>query len=372
MSPAADLGRRAGKGVGIAVGALAAGAAAGLAVERLVIRRPLRQRLAAVAAAEQPLGTLRGEPVTVLTDDGVELYAEIDGVPDAPLTVVFCHGYTLNQDSWHFQRAGLRDVARLVFWDQRGHGRSGRGARESATIDQLGRDLLAVLRACAPTGPVVVVGHSMGGMTIMAAAQAEPELFGARVKGVALIGASAGGWSTVTLGIPAYGAKVLHRVAPSVLDALGRQRALVDRGRRAGSDLAYLVTKWYAFASDVPPDVVRFAARMIEQTPIDVVADFYPAFESHDKLAALGVLAGIDTLVLVGDRDLMAPRAHSEAIVAAVAGARLVVAPNAGHLLPLEHPEVVNEHLRALCARVAATGDDDAADLPARSQEDGS
>ena len=65
------------------------------------------------------------------------------------MTVVFCHGLALNQDSWHYQRRDLADLAedgaRLVFWDQRGHGRSGRGDAEHATIDQLGRDLRAVL-----------------------------------------------------------------------------------------------------------------------------------------------------------------------------------------------------------------------------------
>lgn len=67
--------------------------------------------------------------------DGTELYVELDGTgpePDGdtsgpePLTVVFCHGYCLNQDSWHFQRAALREGLRLVFWDQRSHGRSER------------------------------------------------------------------------------------------------------------------------------------------------------------------------------------------------------------------------------------------------------
>ena len=75
----------------------------------------------------------------------------------------------------------------MVFWDQRSHGRSGRSDLTHATIDQLGDDLLAVLEATtAPGRPVVLVGHSMGGMTIMALADRHPELFGDRVVGVAL------------------------------------------------------------------------------------------------------------------------------------------------------------------------------------------
>ena len=51
-------------------------------------------------------------------------------------TVVFTHGFALNLDAWHFQRAALRGHYRLVFWDQRGHGRSATGPRGSSTIER--------------------------------------------------------------------------------------------------------------------------------------------------------------------------------------------------------------------------------------------
>ena len=111
---------------------------------------------------DEPLGTLRGHELIVLASDGVPLHVEIDGPDTAPVTIIFCHGYTLNQDCWHFQRRDLADY-RLVFWDQRDHGRSGRAEPDGATIDQLGADLKAVIDATVP-GPatVVLVGHSMG------------------------------------------------------------------------------------------------------------------------------------------------------------------------------------------------------------------
>ena len=104
------------------------------------------------------------------------------GSADAPVTVVFVHGYCLRMESWHFQRRQLERrwgaAVRMVFYDQRGHGRSGTPSVASCTIGQLGRDLDAVLRSVAPDGPVVLVGHSMGGMTILALARQRPELFG--------------------------------------------------------------------------------------------------------------------------------------------------------------------------------------------------
>ncbi|AXI77999.1 alpha/beta fold hydrolase [Peterkaempfera bronchialis] len=287
-----------------------------------------------------------------------------DGTPGAalggtaPLTVVFCHGYCLNQDSWHFQRARLRDDTRLVFWDQRSHGRSERGhsyqSGEAATIDQLGGDLRAVLDAVAPEGPLVLVGHSMGGMTIMALADQDPDYFSDRVAGVALIGTTAGNWREVTLGLPAYGAKVLHRFAPGVLRVLGRQVELVEATRRAGSELTAVLYRKFSFGSgEVDPAVARFAEQMLEATPIDVVAEFYPAFGLHDKTSALAAMDGIPTLVLAGTRDLLTPPGHSEAIAEALPGAELVLVPDAGHLVMLEHPELVGDHLAALLERAA-------------------
>ena len=118
---------------------------------------------------------------------------EVDGDADAPLTVVFSHGFTARLAEWELQRAALRDRARLVLWDQRGHGRSGWTPLTDATIDRTGRDLGEVLDAVAPTGPVVLAGHSMGGMSVLALARQRPELFGDRVVGVFLLATSAGG-----------------------------------------------------------------------------------------------------------------------------------------------------------------------------------
>ncbi len=187
---------------GLAAGAVAAGAGAVVAAERVAIGRA---QLLRDNSVPENFGGLRGRALTVLADDGVPLHVEIDDPPASsasshpeldrpPVTVVFCHGYTLNQDCWHFQRRDLRGQ-RLVFWDQRDHGRSGRSpGGATASIDQLGADLGRVIAAVAPGDmPVILVGHSMGGMTIMALAGQQPELFGTKVIGVGLISTTASG-----------------------------------------------------------------------------------------------------------------------------------------------------------------------------------
>jgi len=174
---------------GLVVGATAAGAGALVAAERIAVSR-LRSRTGR-RGGDEPFGTLRGRALTVLAQDGVPLHVEINGPDDAPITIIFCHGYTVNQDCWHFQRRDLVEH-RLVFWDQRDHGRSGRSATGNATIDELGADLKAVIDAAAPgPGPIVLVGHSMGGMAIMALAEQHPSMFTSKVAGAVLISTAA-------------------------------------------------------------------------------------------------------------------------------------------------------------------------------------
>ncbi|MFJ8664611.1 alpha/beta fold hydrolase [Streptomyces sp. NPDC093600] len=371
-----DTWRRAGV-AGAALGVLAAGAAAGVAIERLTVGRGMRQKARLALDASGPYGSLRGTPGKAIADDTTELYYEVDevdpeaGAPrrrrlfgrksPAPVTVVFSHGYCLGQDSWHFQRAALRGLVRTVHWDQRSHGRSARGAAQSGpdgvpvSIDQLGRDLKAVIDAAAPEGPLVLVGHSMGGMTIMALAERYPELIRERVVGVAFVGTSCGKLGEVNYGLPMAGVNAVRRVLPGVLKALGSQAELVERGRRATADLFAGLIKKYSFSSkDVDPAVARFAERMIEATPIDVVAEFYPAFAEHDRAHVLPVFREIPVLALAGDRDLVTPSSHTEAIADLLPDSELVIVPDGGHLVMLEHPEAVTDRLADLLVRVGA------------------
>ncbi|MEV6315887.1 alpha/beta hydrolase [Streptomyces sp. NPDC051776] len=366
--------RRAGI-AGAAIGVVAAGAAAGVAIERLTVGRGMRSKARLALDSSSPYGQLHGTPGRAFADDGTELYFETDEIEPAddpprrrrvfgrrrpaPVTVVFSHGYCLTQDSWHFQRAALRGIVRTVHWDQRSHGRSARGLEQAdgtpVSIDQLGRDLKAVLDAAVPEGPVVLVGHSMGGMTVMALAAHFPEYVRERVVGVALVGTSCGRLGEVNYGLPVAGVNAVRRFVPGVLKALGRQADLVERGRRATADLFDGLIKRYSFSSrDVDPAIARFAERMIESTPIDVVAEFYPAFQEHDKSEALAAFRELPVLVLAGAGDLVTPSSHSEAIAALLPDAELVLIPDAGHLVMLEHPETVTDRLAELLTRAGA------------------
>jgi pimeloyl-ACP methyl ester carboxylesterase len=326
--------------IGGAVGLVAAGAAVGLATERYAIGRI---RTGADPEADEPFGRLEPDRSRiVVAADGVPLYVEEVGPVDAPLTVVFVHGYGLSMGSWHYQRRGLDDSGyRLVFYDHRSHGRSGRGPATSSTVDQLGQDLDTVLAEL--DGPVVLVGHSLGGMTIMALAELHPELFDSTVVGVALLSTSAGMVSELKLTLPAALASIRRPIIPVLARGLTRSSALIERGRRVGSDIAWLLTRRYSFGTkDVSPTLVGYVEKMIAATPVDVIGEFLPVIMSHDKRAALPALREVPALVMVGERDLLTPPAHSRAIAAALPDAELVVLPSAGHLALMESAAETN------------------------------
>jgi pimeloyl-ACP methyl ester carboxylesterase len=344
------------------VGGVVGGAAAAAAAAAFVVERRAVARRRARGTESSPFETLPSDRHgTVVCEDGAGLYYEEVGPLDALLTLVFVHGYTLNLRAFHFQRQALQahygDRVRLIFFDQRSHGRSERSDPKRSSIDQLGRDLYSVIETLAPHGQVMLVGHSMGGMTILALADGHPELFETppgrravpRVAAAVLISTSAGNMASVTLGLPAMLAKIKGPLLPLLLRGARRQADLVERGRAIGTDLAWVFTRKLSFGSTgVAPATVEYLTTMIASTRIEVIADFYPALISHDKLSALGVLADTRVLIICGDRDVLTPLSHSKAMAEELPKAELVVVPQAGHVVVMEFPEVVDEALQRL------------------------
>jgi pimeloyl-ACP methyl ester carboxylesterase len=288
--------------------------------------------------------------LVVTARDGVRLHVEVDDGPEP--TVVFVHGFTAQLVEWELQRAALRGRHRLVLWDLRGHGASGWGRPARATLDQLADDLARVLDATAP-GPVVLVGHSLGGMVVLALARSRPELFGDRVRGVFLLATSSG---EVLEGHP--WARIVHagrrtRMLPLWLRMVQISAPAVQRVRRPGTHAGTAFVRHYLFGTDdATPELVREVQAVLEQTPFSVSTAFYPLFTGLDEAAALPVLARVPVTVVVGSADRLTPLPHSERIVAGIGPtAELVVLPGAGHSLNITRPEAVNAALEALISR---------------------
>ncbi len=291
---------------------------------------------------------------TVTTDDGVPLHVEVDGDASAPLTVVLSHGFTARLAEWELQRSALRDRVRLVLWDQRGHGRSGWTPLSRATIDRTGRDLGEVLDAVVPTGPVVLAGHSMGGMSILALARQRPELFGDRVVGVFLLATSAGG--LVETGVLGRVVKVVRwlRLLPVYLRGVQLVAPVLERFRWRGSTFGRWFTRRLLFGrDDADPARVRLVQQLLEETPYPVVAAFYATFLDHDETSSLEVLRRVPVTVVAATHDRLTPVGHGRRIAEVVGeGAELVVVPGAGHSVNLTRTAVVDRALADLLDRV--------------------
>ncbi len=204
--------------------------------------------------------------------------------------------------------------------------------------------------------PVVLVGHSMGAMTIMALARQHPELFGTKVRGAVLISTAV--WAVdPTAWAPAPLRPIVRHAAPPVLRGASKEgsAALVERGRQVARDLAFLGTRHIAFGDPaMSPSVVDFLERLIRATPVGVLADFYAALLDHDERAALGILGRVPVTVVTGERDRLVPPDQSDELAAEIRGSELVRVPGAGHAVLLEQPDVVNDAITRLLARSVA------------------
>ncbi len=350
--------------LGVAAGAVGV-AAAGTALRVAQRRRVMARR---GVGDLTPFGSLRSPPLTVVADDGLPLHVEIDELdPEivggkglrarrrhAELTVVFVHGYALNLDSWHFQRAAYRGLVRTVYYDQRSHGRSGRSDEEHANIEQLGLDLVRVLDHAVPDGPVVLVGHSMGGMTIVALAEQHPELFGDRVVGVGLVGTTAGGVDPHRIVLPLLPSTVGGQLAQRLVAVLARGPRTVDRFRRIGRSIALVATDGLAFGDAVPARYVEFVDEMLSATPFGVVADFFPTFGTLEKFETVHAMSSVPTAIICGTEDKLTPIEHSRKLHELIGGSTLLECAGAGHMVMLERHDQVNAELDQL---LAAAGD---------------
>lgn len=332
--------------------ALAAGGlAAGIELERRLVGKGLRRRRG--DTDDEPFFSLRSGGPSVVTPDGVPLHVEVDDLAADPdgLTIVLVHGYALSLDCWHFQRKHFRDRARVVLYDQRSHGRSGRSDPDRCRVPQLARDLAQVLDAVVGDGPVVLIGHSMGAMTIMHLAQDHPEWFGPRIVGVGMCATSSGDLAEHSL-VKAIPGRTFARITPPLLATLNRLPRVVESSRRAGTDVGWVVTKRMAFGRpDVPSSYVEFMSSMLGDTPMTVIADYYPAFGELDESEAFPVLARVECTVIGGTEDAITPVAHTERIIELLPGAESIVLEDSGHMGIIEHHVEINAALDDLIVR---------------------
>jgi len=269
----------------------------------------------------------------VVTEDGTLLSVRAAGDQSAP-AVIMAHGFSLDMTTWHYQWKEWSARYRCILYDHRGHGRSGTSHDRDYTLQAMGRDLRRVLEATVPEGPAVLVGHSMGGMAIMAMAEAHPEEFGERVAGVILADTAAAELVRGAIG------GILGRLTGFKVPDTRAERihAFMKGGR---SDLSYLVARLTNFGHHPSPWLVDYISAISGQAPVEVWTDALSGVLQLDFRHALEHIR-VPALVIVGDVDRITPPTSAEALADALPDAELVVLEGAGHLTMLERHEQFN------------------------------
>lgn len=267
------------------------------------------------------------EPLSVTAADGAVLAAYTRPAQDDAPTVVLAHGWCLSHRAWLPVVEKLPASYGVVVYDQRGHGDSqlGHGFLRGTThesIRQLAEDLELVMGAAAPSGDLIVGGHSMGGMTVLAYAGMGGSF--ARIRRVVLVSTAAGGLRG--LGLPAE---------KQVWTALSHVPLRMGPAAREDRMVPML------FARGASQSAIDATMADIRRTKTGVMAGFIKAITEHEEYAALPALADVDTTVLVGTKDQLTPPVLSKRIVEKLPSASLVELDGKGHMLPYEATDAV-------------------------------
>ena len=322
-------------GLALLAGAGAVGAAE-LRRRRELERDPDRESL------QNPL---RGTPLSVTSDDGASLHAEIFGPQNAP-TVVLVPGWTEQLRIFDLLTRGLLGRGfRVVEYDLRGQGRSDRDPSLDQAIERYGEDLGSVLAAtCGGRDDVIVVGHSLGGMSILAWAGLVDVTRHARAAALISTGASALVDEQTLL--PATIPEVARRQIANRL--LARDAPLLPVSTFASRAL----TRHLMFGPRASPAQVEFVERMIWTMRPRLRARAGVTLSRLDLTGALERLL-VPTLVVVGDHDRLTPPVHAQRMVAALPQVvEFLRLPQAGHAVPLERPTELVEAILRLAAVV--------------------
>ncbi|WFE52447.1 alpha/beta hydrolase [Micromonospora sp. WMMD1155] len=298
-----------------------------------------------------------GVRLEVAMPDGVRLNVGVTGPPDAQVTAVLLHGWTLDGRAWHRQvealgAASLGGAVRVVTYDARGHGRSSCMTLPTATLAQLGDDLATVIDTVAPTGPVVLVGHSMGGMTIMEYAHRHPEHFAARTSGLVFVSTTAEGHTHTVYGLSPRIARLIRLAETTGAGVLARCGSW--RAPRALLNALRPSIRWMLFGDRCEPSDLRLVTSAVARASLRSIGGFRASIGAQHRLETLAALAPLPAAALVGDRDRLTPPPCAESIAATLPATELTICPGAGHMLMMERPDEVNAALTGVLRRVLA------------------
>lgn len=266
--------------------------------------------------------------------DGASLHVVERGPADAP-TIVLLHGVTLAARFWHHQLADLGTEFRVIAPDLRGHGRSTVGS-EGYGLGVLADDLLEMLEQC-DVHDAVMVGHSMGGMTLLRCWADHPQQLRDRMRAQVLLSTAAGSVATGPATAPLKLGRFFANKNPEIA---GRVAA------SAPGDLGYTAVRLGFGKAPNPLWVEQVRDLLNDMAPMALTQSVL-ALLDHDVRSSLRTIDR-PTVVMVGSHDLVTPPRQSREMADAIPGARLEIVDDAGHTIALERRAFLSAFLREL------------------------
>jgi pimeloyl-ACP methyl ester carboxylesterase len=290
--------------------------------------------------------------------DGSELQVESYGPEDGP-AIVLTHGWGLDSRAWNYLKRDLSDDFRLIVWDEPGLGKSTRPTSRDYKLENLARDLEAVIKE-AGDKPVILLGHSIGGMISLTLCGLLPVLLGGRVRGLVLthttptnpVRTTSGAGFFTAIEKPVLMPLMYLTIALSPLVWLMNWLSYFN-----GS--AHLATKQSSFGGTETWEQIDFFTRFQPEASPAVMARGMLGMMRYDATRTLARIS-VPALVVAGDRDPVTKPEASERIRSGIPKARLVTLAPAKHLGLIEHHRRFAEVVREFAYAVHAQADGDA------------
>lgn len=308
-------------------------------------RRTFAEARRGLHSGESGIG-LRYDRHGTVQHGAVEVHYYEVGPVDAPLAVVYAHGFNIAAEEFYMQVEALRPLGvRQVLVDVRGHGQTGRIDPGLLTIDAAADDIAAVMEHLLIDVPVVTVGHSLGGPISLSLMRRHDFCWAGSVQ-------VSGAVDPFTArGMP----RALGGAFGSALEAMVEKLPHTAEGLRVAitSTLAPVLARWFYFRP-MNYEIIQFHAALIQETPLATYAGYFDDLKDHSERAAAGVLAGLPGYILVGERDNVTPLEQSAQLAEIWPDAYYQVLPESGHMPTLDAPAAVTCAIARVIERVTS------------------
>lgn len=300
-------------------------------------------------ADTDPTRPERGAGETINGPGGASLYVERHGDLTAP-PMILIHGWGMDSTIWFYAKRRLARQFHLIIWDLPGLGRSTAKSGEAVDLSSFAADLKAIV-GLADGRPVVLVGHSIGGMTIQTLARDDPAFFNRAVAGVVLLNTTH--TNPLETMILSGLVKALRRpvLEPVMRLAIWLQPlAWLAAWQSYLSGSAHMANR-LGFGRYVTRSQLEHTTLLATRNPPGILARGNLAMFRWDATQALpGIRPPV--LVIAGDKDIVTKLQASETISSAIPDARLQVVEGVNHMGFLERAEIYNEAIAAFAASV--------------------